>query len=171
MKCQDILPTPRCNFNTSYYIFYPFTLLSPSFHNPFFFPLPTPHTLRLYPPPRLPVFVQGGHGARVGRAGHGRDGRAHSAQVLDDGGEELLAGAFIQVEADLVGHQQVVFLHQLLKDVTHRLWVIQEDQALWRREKEGRETKFECDAWWSSGSFLVLVRWIYLILYTFASKS
>ena len=87
---------------------------------------------------RAPVFVGGGHSACVGGAGHGGDGRPHGAQVLDDRGEELLTGALVQVEADLVGHQQVVLLHQLLQDVADGLGVVQEDQAL-RRETAGRE--------------------------------
>lgn len=81
-------------------------------------------------PPLLPIFVSGRHSASVCRARHSGDGCSNSAQVLDDGRKELLAGTLVQVEADLIGHQQVVLLHKLLQDVTHSLWVIEKYEAL-----------------------------------------
>lgn len=87
-------------------------------------------------PPLLPIFVCGGHSASVCRARDGGDGCSNSAQVLDDGGKELLAGTLVQVEADLIGHQQVVLLHKLLQDVTHSLWVIEKYEALEEGKKK-----------------------------------
>lgn len=77
-----------------------------------------------------PVFVWRGHSSCICRTGDCGNGSSNCPQVLDYRGEELLAGALIQVKADLIGHQQVVLLHKLLQDVTHSLRVIKEYQAL-----------------------------------------
>lgn len=87
-----------------------------------------------------PVFVWWRHSASVCRTGNCRDWCSNSAQILDDRGEELLAGTLIQVKADLIGHQQVILLHKLLQDVTHCLRVVQEYQALERWVKHMYES-------------------------------
>jgi len=67
-------------------------------------------------------------------------------QVLNYSGEELLAGALVEVKADLIGHQQVVLLYQLLQNITHSLRVVQEYQALeWVGEKIGERYQAPAD--------------------------
>lgn len=101
--------------------------------------------LQRFPCP--PVFVWCGHSAGVCRARDRWDRCSNSPQVLDDRGEELLTGTLVQVKADLIGHQQVVLLHKLLQDVTHGLWVVEEDQALQRwGEKEKWRRVLGCNA-------------------------
>uniref|UniRef100_A0A3Q2XUW6 Uncharacterized protein n=1 Tax=Hippocampus comes TaxID=109280 RepID=A0A3Q2XUW6_HIPCM len=73
-----------------------------------------------------PVFICSGHSACIGGTRNCWDWCSNRSQVLDDRGEELLAGALIEVKADLVGHQQVVLLHQLFQDITDSLGIIQE---------------------------------------------
>lgn len=77
-----------------------------------------------------PVFLLGGHSACVGGSGHGRDGCTYGPQVLNDRRQELLAGALIQVKADLIGHQEVILFDKLLQNVTHSLRVVKENQTL-----------------------------------------
>lgn len=95
------------------------------------------------PPPlksvSSPVFLWSRDSASVGGSRHGGNGSSNRAQILDDRRQELLARAFIQVKANLVGHEKVIILHQFFQDVTHSLWVIQEYQALSRRK--GRTEK------------------------------
>ncbi len=78
----------------------------------------------------LPVFLLAGHSAGVGGSGHRGDGCAYGPQVLNDRGQELLAGALIQVKADLIGHQEVVIFDKLLQYIAHSLRVIEENQTL-----------------------------------------
>lgn len=78
----------------------------------------------------LPVFLLGGHSAGVGGSGHRGDRCAYGPQVLNDRGQELLAGALIQVKADLISHQEVIIFHKLLQYIAHSLRVVEEDQTL-----------------------------------------
>lgn len=88
-----------------------------------------------------PVFLWSRDSASVGGSRHGGNGSSNRAEILDDRRQELLARTFIQVKANLVGHEKIIILHQFFQDVTHSLWVIQEYQALSKRKN--RKKKIE----------------------------
>lgn len=106
----------------------------------------TPPPLKSISPP---VFLWSRDSASVGGSRHRGNGSSNCAQILDDRRQELLACTFIQVKANLVGHEKVIILHQFFQDVTHSLWVIQEYQALTRRKgrigKKKNQTKIGQD--------------------------
>lgn len=62
-------------------------------------------------------------------------------ESLEDAAEELLRGALVQVEGDLVSHELAVVVgtvDQLVEDVGHGQRVVEEDEALAHRHVVGR---------------------------------
>ena len=72
------------------------------------------------------------------RYGYGRG----VAQRVLNALQELLRGALVEVEADLVGHERRdgwVALEQLLQNLRHRLWVVEEDETLTSKRTEVKQ--------------------------------